>query len=528
MSSFSKEFYEKCRNTEDSSLFISKQNLNFCLEEKVFSEISLMRDDSIKIKKKNYLDTKDDILLESLADLKNNLDIFKTRNNFIIFKNLVNEKNEDDKTIIIADLSKLTKQHLKWITNLPTVMPFYAVKCNNDSEIIKTLNEFGCGFDCASKSEIKQIIDLGVSPSKIIYAHPIKTVSDLKYAFETGVDLMTFDSIEELKKIDIHHKNAKLVLRILVDDCNSVTKLGEKFGVPSDATKEIIEIIMRMNMKLVGVSFHVGSNCLNPDSFFKAIKRAREVFDESNELGLSLNLLDIGGGIPGIEYNENKFEDYFNLINSALIKYFSDLNVKVIAEPGRYYATSVMQLALNVIGRKTFWEDETKIDELNKEIEVTANKNLHENHELKRNKKFMYYLSDGSYGCLNRRINDDWEIKNLDQMNIIMWDNIKKKYVIQDKENFKKKKKFKSIIWGPSCDSTDFLAKNLEMPEIQIGDWIVFENFGDYSIVIRSEFNGIPRPEVYYLSNRTSENIQKIFYEFYNNHTNQTLEMKNI
>ncbi|KAK7939327.1 hypothetical protein WMY93_002653 [Mugilogobius chulae] len=128
----------------------------------------------------------------------------------------------------VTNLDNIHEKYLKWNNSLPRVRPFYAVKCNNTPEILRLLNALGTGFDCASKME--QVLSLGVKPESIIYAHTTKPRSHIRYARKKGVDMMTFDSEEELLKISECHQEAKLVLRIAVDDSKSLIGLNNKFG----------------------------------------------------------------------------------------------------------------------------------------------------------------------------------------------------------------------------------------------------------------------------------------------------------
>ena len=256
-----------------------------------------------------FIQTDDLLNFQDFTDMIKNNKQLLTRENISHLKTLINDKNSDN-PIYIADLSKLVHQQLKWIQNLPTVKPYYAIKCNNNPEIIKTLIKLGCRFDCASKNEIKTILDLGVDSSRIIFANPCKPPSHLKYAYENKVDLMTFDGSEELEKIKFFHPNAKLVIRIRVDDSKSICQFGAKFGVHNGKTRILIEKISAMGMNLVGVSFHVGSGCGDPNAYYDAIKKSREIFDEAEEFGFKLTLLDIGGGFPGHEDGSIKFEHH--------------------------------------------------------------------------------------------------------------------------------------------------------------------------------------------------------------------------
>jgi ornithine decarboxylase len=89
--------------------------------------------------------------------------------------------------------------------------------------VLRTLNALGTGFDCASKGEMQAVLEMGVDPSRIIYANPCKQVSHLRYAAAKNIRMMTFDNADELRKVKLHHPNAQLVLRILTDDSKSVS-----------------------------------------------------------------------------------------------------------------------------------------------------------------------------------------------------------------------------------------------------------------------------------------------------------------
>lgn len=117
----------------------------------------------------------DELLLE-ISDLINENDI-KLLNKKMDIYDIVNmflENNQSEDPFFIVNLGDIIRQYKKWEYHLPNVKPFYAVKCNPDELILKLLAKLGCNFDCASKNEIAKIINLGVSPDRIIYAHPCK------------------------------------------------------------------------------------------------------------------------------------------------------------------------------------------------------------------------------------------------------------------------------------------------------------------------------------------------------------------
>ena len=443
----------------------------------------------------NKLITNDELPFTSFEELKKNSVVLSERGTNQKLKSLIKENGEAGNPIYVTDLSTLVTQHLKWIENLPNVKPCYAVKCNNDYMIVKTLKDFGCGFDCASMEEIRQALDIGASPDSIIFANPIKPIAHLKYALAKGVNNMTFDNADELVKIKKYHPNAKLVLRIRVDDSKSVCQFGSKFGVHSGLTRELIEKIQELDMNLVGVSFHVGSGCGDPNAYYEAIKKAREVFDEAEEYNMKLTLLDIGGG-----FTSEDFDHHSKIIRESVTHFFSDLKIQIIAEPGRYYASPTMNLAVNVTGRRTI------INKKNEEKDA-QNKN-----EIDNSKKYMYYVSDGAYGTFNAIFYDHWELQNV----VYLTKDEEGQDFTLTKSDSKLDKKYLSTIWGPTCDSLDCLTKNYPMPELQIGDWMIFEDFGAYTISAGCEFNGFPRPTIYYMDTRISKEVEQEMAKIYN------------
>jgi len=108
---------------------------------------------------------------------------------------------DKDDAFFVMDLGDIVRKYQKWRSLLPRVDPFYAVKCNENPAVLQTLASLGTGFDCASKSEIQEIISLGVDPSRIVYANPCKPNSHLKFAAKNNARLMTFDNEMELHKI---------------------------------------------------------------------------------------------------------------------------------------------------------------------------------------------------------------------------------------------------------------------------------------------------------------------------------------
>ncbi|XVE94481.1 hypothetical protein REPUB_Repub02eG0012700 [Reevesia pubescens] len=131
----------------------------------------------------------------------------------------------------VLDLGVVMNLFDRWTRDLPMVQPYYAVKCNPCPALLKAMAALGSNFDCASRAEIEAILALGVSPDQIVFANPCKAESHIKYAATVGVNLSTFDSKEELEKIQQWHPQCTLLIRIKAPETSGAKfPLGAKFG----------------------------------------------------------------------------------------------------------------------------------------------------------------------------------------------------------------------------------------------------------------------------------------------------------
>jgi len=378
------------------------------------------------------------------------------------------QDNQSEKAFYLVDLGKLKQSYLNWITMLPDVKPYYAVKCNPNPVLLQTLASLGSNFDCASETEIKSIVEITKDPSRIIFANPCKMSTQIRYARANDVDLMTFDCEEELYKIKLYHPYAKLVLRLAVDDSNSLCKFNKKFGCYLNQVEELLIITKTLKLDVIGFSFHVGSGCYSVDNFYNAIKDCRSAVNIAKNHNININIIDIGGGFPGVDKNI-KFKDISEKINQAMNDFFKDelenKSIQFIAEPGRYFAQKTHTLVLNVIGKKRI---KNIVDDTNDDTN---------------NDTIIYYLNDGIYGSFNCIF--------FDHANPVILP-----------FNERDGKLHKSILFGPTCDSIDMIAENIMLPELAIGEWVYIEDFGSYTSASSSNFNGF-KTDVYKYIYRT-------------------------
>lgn len=369
----------------------------------------------------------------------------------------------DEDTFFVADLGEVYRQHIRWKLNLPRVKPFYAVKCNPDPQLLRLLATLGTGFDCASKTEIEQVLKMGVSPERIIYAQPCKTNSYVRYVANEGVRQMTFDNADELRKIAKLFPQAELFLRIHTDDSSSMCRLSLKFGATMEMTDGLLQTARDLGLNVVGVSFHVGSGASDPRAFLKAVQDAYTVFQQGAAYGFEMKTLDVGGGFC----SDETFEGMAVVLRAALDEYFpAHSGVNLIAEPGRFYASTAFTIACNIIARRTVENQDGEADGKN-------------------DNSYMVYVNDGVYGNFSSIMFDHQHpvahILRAGDKNY--YDDEAAKPVASGGIEYS--------IWGPTCDGIDRISESVRFQQtLDVGDWLYFEDMGAYTKCSATRFNG--------------------------------------
>jgi ornithine decarboxylase len=329
---------------------------------------------------------------------------------------------------------------------LPRVVPYYAVKANPHPEIIKLMAREKTGFDVASMGEIQAVLDCGAAPGRLIFANTIKNPASLRYTMSKGVDIMTFDNEYELFKIAKYAPGARVLARIKVPNIGSVVELSIKFGAdPPDAIPLLIKA-MRLGLKPVGISFHVGSQCTHIENYLDAFEMASIIIRDARLKQLPLEIVDIGGGFPIRHFaqDEDMFAKWAPTLNNELDREFEP-NIRILAEPGRALVGPACTLVMTVIGKSI------------------------------RQNKHWYYLDDGVYGTLSGTV----------------YDHCKYEYKV-----FKRGHTQISTLTGPTCDSFDVISTSEDLPELEIGDLVYVERIGAYSTASATDFNYFPKAKV--------------------------------
>ncbi|XP_047649096.1 antizyme inhibitor 2 isoform X9 [Phacochoerus africanus] len=313
---------------------------------------------------------------------------------------------------------------------------------------------------------------IGVPTSKIIYANPCKQIAQIKYAAKHGVQLLSFDNEMELAKVVKSHPSAKMVLCIATDDSHSLSHLSFKFGASLKSCRHLLENAKRNHMEVVGVSFHIGSGCPDPQAYAQSIADARLVFEMGAELGHRMHILDLGGGFPEVEGAKVRFEEIASVINSALDLYFPEgCGIDILAKLGRYYVTSAFTLAVSIIAKK-----EVLLDQPGREEETGSAP-----------RTIVYHLGEGVYGIFNS----------------VLFDNTCPTPVLPKKPS-PEQPLYSSSLWGPVVDGCDCVAEGLWLPSLHVGDWLVFENMGAYTVGMGSLLGGAQTCRITYAMSRVA------------------------
>src|SRR5208283_4254476 len=214
--------------------------------------------------------------------------------------------------VVVMDHDAIRRNYAAFRRRLPKVQAYYAVKANPAPEIIRTLYRAGASFDVASLPEFllvhENIQHLPAKErqdfiwDKIIYANPIKPQRTLE-ALDEYKPLLTYDNLDELRKIRRYAPHAGLVLRLRVPNTGSMVELSSKFGCDTGEAVDLILEAFRIGLVVEGLSFHVGSQCTNFENFVQALNMSAAVMQEAASRGHEIKILDIGGGFP-VPYDE--------------------------------------------------------------------------------------------------------------------------------------------------------------------------------------------------------------------------------
>ena len=326
----------------------------------------------------------------------------------------------------------------------------YAVKTNPHSEILKTIVDSGIqDFDVASLEEVKNVRKIKPN-AKCYFMHTVKSRESIKEAyFKFGVKVFSLDTKDELIKIIETTNNAKdleLFVRISVSNEHAEIDLSKKFGALNSEASGLVRLT-KQYAKKIGLSFHVGSQCMHPISYSKGISEIGNIIKKTKILP---DYINIGGGFPTIypDLVPQSLDNYFEEIKKGLENLKLEKLPEIIYEPGRAIVAESGSTVVRV--------------------------------NLRRKQKL--YINDGTYGTLF-----DAGVPNIVYPSRLITNGrlISKKLTSFD-------------FYGPTCDSMDYMKGPFVLPNnIKENDYIELGQLGAYGLTFRTKFNGFYSNEIY-------------------------------
>ena len=363
---------------------------------------------------------------------------------------LVNQLRPDKPVYCIRKKSILSASKF-FQKNFPGKI-LYAVKTNPHPEVIKTLLKSGIDqFDVASVEEIKAVRKFD-QVSKCSFMHTIKSREDISEAyFKYGVKTFALDTKDELIKIIESTSNAKdleLFVRVAVSNEHAEIDLSKKFGAINSEAAGLLRLV-KQHSKKIGLSFHVGSQCMHPISYTKGISEIANIIKKTK---IVPDYLNIGGGFPTIypDLIPPSLESYFDEIKKGLENLKIEKLPEIICEPGRALVAESGSTIVRVNLRK----------------------------------KQKLYINDGTYGTLF----------DAGTPNIVF-----PSKMIKDNSNKIISKKLTAFdFYGPTCDSMDYMKGPFLLPNnIKENDYIELGQLGSYGLTFRTQFNGFYSDKIY-------------------------------
>ncbi len=345
---------------------------------------------------------------------------------------------------LILDTAIVRSKVRRFRAAMPRVRPHYAVKANPDRRVLKVLAQEGTGFEIASTAKLDLLLALGVDPAEVFYSNPVKSRESIAYAAARGVEWFVVDSVDELRRVFEVKSDAKQYLRIAAPNIGSDWPLSGKFGAGAADAREIVAAAAKLGADLAGITFHVGSQCRNPENWRVALEKARGLFDTMAKTGLKPRVLNIGGGFPVRHVKPIPSIEVIGQVVNEGLKAFPE-DVQVVAEPGRFLVSDAGYFVCRVLGTAT-----------------------------RAGKRWMHWDAGLFGGVIEASEGLKYRIRTDRSGPDLSW-----------------------TVGGPTCDSVDIVMRDEALPsDLQEGDFVYLSNAGAYTTAYASQFNGFPLPEV--------------------------------
>jgi ornithine decarboxylase len=368
------------------------------------------------------------------------------------------EEHRPETPCLVVDLEIVEHNFHVMRKALPDAAIYYAMKANPAPEIMQLLHGLGTKFDTASIYEIEKCLSLGIPATDLSFGNTVKKQSHIARAFGVGVNMFAFDSEAELDKLAAAAPGADVYCRFLMSGAGADWPLSQKFGCDSTFSPDLLARAKSQGLNPRGVSFHVGSQQRDLGQWDVAIGRAAAVFERCAAMGVTLDMINLGGGFPA-QYRASiaPVEAHAEAIEAAMARYFGDTRPRTLVEPGRSMAgdAGIIQAEVVLISRKTAAHDARR----------------------------WVYLDIGKFGGLAESMGEAIQYRICTP---------------HDGEPTGP-----VVLAGPTCDEVDVLydKAGYEMPlTLEVGDRIEFLSAGAYTSAYSSVgFNGFPPLREYYI-----------------------------
>lgn len=330
----------------------------------------------------------------------------------------------------------------------------YTLKANASRGILTLLRELGAGADVVSGGELRRALGAGFAPSDIVFGGVGKTEAELAEALDADILMINAESETEIHTLDQLAREREMTARVSIRVNPEITLdaphdyiktggRGHKFGIPYDEVVHVAEAASQLaNVRLVGLDMHLGSQLSRIDPYREGTERLASIYAEVRKRGVdTIEYLDIGGGL-GVRYDTEQPPD-LQRFASLVLPTVADTGLKLLMEPGRYVVGNAGVLVGRVLYRKRSGGKEYVITDTG----------------------MTELLRPSHYGAYHRI----QATRHRDETRVV-------------------------DVVGPVCESGDFLARDRELDDLQIGDYFAVSDVGAYGYAMASNYNSRLRP----------------------------------
>jgi len=349
--------------------------------------------------------------------------------------------------VLIMDRQRIRDRYGQFCSEFPGSRVCFALKANPHPGVVELLTEIGCDFEISSHGELDVLLKYGVPRERIISSNPVKAPEFVKAAYRSGIDVYAIDSSTEVDKLAALAPATRTYVRLSVPNDGSEWPLSRKFGVDVEEAAQLLVMARDRGLRPEGISFHVGSQCVEPTTWAKAIEKSKAVCGLVAEKGIELRFLNIGGGFPALYTRPvPSVAQIAAVVRESVARAFPD-GIGLIVVPGRGLVGEAGVLVASVVAKAV------------------------------RDGEGWLYLDVGVFNGLFESVGGIRYTMVADGSGPArQW-----------------------VLAGPSCDDFDVVCKEAELPDLEVGDRVCILSAGAYTSAYASEFDGFPIPRTHFV-----------------------------